>query len=107
MGESIDKRKKDGGVKKKKWDSDRNTRTTVTIPYIKGVLEALSQVFVHHGVVTTMKPHLTLKRMLVHTKDKRTPPVNARVVYHVPWKDCRCLYTGETGRRYEVGGKEH
>ena len=45
---------------------------TVTIPYVKGVSEALSQVFHHHGVAMAMKPHLTLKEMLVYPKDKRT-----------------------------------
>ena len=50
--ESMDKRKQEGGMKKKtktkkkktkkkqKDVSDRDTKTTVTIPYIKGVLEA-------------------------------------------------------------------
>ena len=64
-------------------------------------------VFCHHGVGTAMKPHLTLKRMLVHPKEKRTPQENTGVVYQVPCKDCPCVYTGETERRYGVREKEH
>ena len=77
------------------------------LPYVKGVSKALRQVFHCHGVVMAMKPHLTLKRMLVHSKDKRTPQKNAGVVYQVPCKDCPCEYTGETERRYGVREKEH
>ena len=103
----MDKKKQEGGAKKKKEDSDRDTKTTVTIPYAKEVSEALSQVFSCHGVAMAMKHHLFLKRMLVHPKDKRTPQENAVVVYQVPCKDCPCVSTGETERRYGVREKEH
>ena len=54
-----------------------------------------------------MKPHLTLKRMLLHPKDKRTPQENTGVVYQVPSKDFPYVYTGETERRYGVREKKH
>ena len=61
--ESIDKKKQERGArKKKKEEGDRDTKTTVTIPYVKGVLGALSRVFQRHGVAMAMKPHLTLTR---------------------------------------------
>ena len=63
--------------------------------------------FLHQGVATSMKPHLTRKRMLVHPKDKRTPQENVDVVCQVPYKDCPCVYTGGTERRYGVREKEH
>ena len=47
-----------------------------------------------------MKPHLTLKCMLVHSKDKRTPHDTAGVVYQISCKDCPNVYTEETGRRF-------
>ena len=91
--ESIEKKKQEARArKKKKEECDRDTKTTVTIPYIKGVLEVLSQAFQHHGVATAMKPHLTLKRMLVHPKVKRTPQENAGVVCQIPCKDCPGVY---------------
>ena len=87
--ESIYKNKQEGGARKKKTvEGDMNTKTTVIIPYVElCFLEAMSQVFWHHGVAMAMKPHLTLKRMVVHPKDKRTPQENAGVVYQIPWKD--------------------
>ena len=54
-----------------------------------------------------MKPHLTLKWMLVHLKDKRILQENSGVVYQVPCKDCQDVYTGVTERRYGVREKEH
>ena len=54
-----------------------------------------------------MKPHMTLKRMLVHRKDKCTPQENVGVVYQVPFTDCLCVYTGETERRYGMREKEY
>ena len=53
-----------------------------------------------------MKPHLTLKRMLVHLKDKCTSQENSGVVYQVPSKDCQDIYTDVTERRYGVREKE-
>ena len=79
------------------------TKIRVTLPYISRISKALSQVFFHcHGVATSMKLHMTLKRMLVHPKDKCTPQENLGVMYHVP-----CIYTDETERRYGVREKEH
>ena len=83
------------------------TLKLVTIPYVKGVSKALSSVFQRHGVATAMKPHVTLTRMLVHPKDKRTPQENAGVVYQFPCKDSPGVYTGEIERRYRVREKEH
>ena len=54
-----------------------------------------------------MKPHMTLKRMLVSPNDKRPLQENAGVVYQVPCKDCPFVYTWETERMYWVREKEH
>ena len=59
------------------------TQRPVTIPYVKGVSKALSWVFHCHDAAMAMKPHFTIKRMLVHSKDKSTPPESAGVVYQV------------------------
>ena len=55
----------------------------------------------------SMKPHITLKRMLVHLKDKWSLLEKAGVVYLVCSKDCLFMYTAETERRYGMKGKEH
>ena len=78
------------------------TQIKVTILYVKGISEALRWMFHHQGVATVMKPHLTIKRMLLHTKDKKTPQENAGVMYKVTYRDCLYGYTGKTERRYGV-----
>ena len=95
----MDNKKQESGTRNtKKEEGDRDTIMTVIIPYIKGVSEAISWVFYRHGVAMAMKPHLTLKRMLVHPKDKRTPRENAVVVYQIPCTDCLGVYTGSIYR---------
>ena len=54
-----------------------------------------------------VEPYVTLKRILVQPKDKRTPQENAGMMYQIPCKDCPCVYTGEMERRYGVREKEH
>ena len=49
---------------------------------------------------------MTFKKTMIHPMDKRTPQENAEVVYQVPCKDCPCVYTGETERRYRVKEKD-
>ena len=43
--ESMAKKKQEGGTRKKKEEHDFDPQTTVTIPYVKGVSEALNQMF--------------------------------------------------------------
>ena len=45
----------------------------VVIPSVEGVTERLSRIFKTHGFSTGMKPHRTLRNMLVHRKDRRDP----------------------------------
>ena len=45
--------------------------------------------------------------MLVHTKDKRTHHDTAGIVYPISCKDYVKVYTGETGRRFDIREKEH
>ena len=108
----LDIKKKNGNTKKKEdkekmKEQEKEKRARVTIPYVKGVSETLQRVFKRHGVTTTLKPHKTLKQLLVHPKDKRTPHNTAGVVYQIPCKDCTQVYVGETGRRYSEREEEH
>ena len=54
-----------------------------------------------------MKSHQTLRRMLVHTNNKRKVRYMVGVVYQILWKDYPKIYMGETGRRYGDQEKEH
>ena len=42
-------------------------KTSVIIPYVEGVSEAVARVY---GVSTAMRPHATIRNLLVHPKDK-------------------------------------
>ena len=55
---------------KNKSSKDKSTKIRVTLPYVRGVSEDLSKVYGRHGMAMLMKPHATIKRMLVHPKHK-------------------------------------
>ena len=75
------------------------TKTMVMMPYVGGFSEA------PQGVIRR-KHYKTIKQLLVHPKDKRSPKETADVVYSIPCKDCDCVYVGETGRRLGMREKE-
>ena len=79
----------------------------VTIPYVKGTLEALQRIFNKYNVATTMRPLSKLRSMLVQPKDKRSLEDSTGVVYQIPCKDCDKVYVGETGRKFGVRKAEH
>ena len=54
-----------------------------------------------------MKPHSTLRNLLVHPKDKRDPLQTAEVVYEIPCKNCPKSYIGESGRLLATRLNEH
>ena len=54
--------------------------------------------------MTAMKPHSTLKSLLVHPKDKTD---NKEGVYTIDCKGCDKKYIGETKRKLKVPVKEH
>ena len=67
---AFTKTKDKQGRGKRKRDSERKTNGMVVIPYVKNVSEAFSRVFRKHNVSVAFKPHSTLRRALVHPKDK-------------------------------------
>ena len=66
----------------------------VVIPYVE-------------GVKTGVKPHRTLRNMLVHPKDKRDPSQTAEAIYEISCKNCPKSYVGETGRLFRTRLSEH
>ena len=79
----------------------------VVIPYIEGLTERLPRVFKKHNFSTAMKPYFTLRRILVHLKDKRDPMQTADSVYEIPCNSCSKTYIGETGRLFKTRLSEH
>ena len=79
-------------VKKKEFKSQ------VVVPYVGRVTDAVDRVFKKYGVATAMKPHSTLRNLLVLPKDKVEPLNKGELVYKIPCQNCNKSYIGETGR---------
>jgi len=79
----------------------------VKIPYEKGLIEAFSQILKTYRLCTAVRPHTTLRNMLVHPKDRINDEEKPEVVYKIPCKNCEHVYVGETGRPLGVRIKEH
>ena len=47
---------------------------------------------------TAVRPHTTLRNLLVHPKDRISNEEKPEVVYKIPCKNCERVYVGETGR---------
>ena len=54
-----------------------------------------------------MKPHRTLKKILVHPKDKREITKTGNCIYEIPCKNCDNSYIGETSRMFGIRLDEH
>ena len=60
-----------------------------------------------HRIGTSYRPHTTLRRLLVHPKDKIEKQKTCGVVYKVKCNNCEKVYIGETGRKLETRIQEH
>ncbi|XP_072014852.1 uncharacterized protein [Amphiura filiformis] len=79
----------------------------VVLPYVQGVTERVSRVMKNYNISTAMKPHNTLRKQLVHPKDKRDPNNTTDAVYKIPCMNCELSYIGETGRKFGTRLEEH
>ena len=91
----------------KKKTLEEKAKGMVVIPYIEGVSEKLQRIFWKHKISTAVRPHNTIKNLLVHPKDKREANQMCEVVYDISCKGCDKPYIGETGRPFGTRLKEH
>ena len=88
--------------------NDQPNKSSVVIPYVKGLSEAVSRVMKKHGVSTAMRPANKLRNILVHPKDKVEELDKGQGVYKVPCLSCPAVYIGETiSRRLGTRIDEH
>jgi hypothetical protein len=108
---AISKTKSDKQKPRTKKDTTKTTddksKGLIVVPYVEGLTEKVSRVFKKHGFATAMKPHCTLRNMLVHPKDKRDPHQTAEIVYEIPCHGCDKSYVGESGRLFGKRLQEH
>ena len=101
------KKEKNRTEQSKKRDSKDRTKGMVVLPYVKGVSEGVSRILRKHQIATAMKPHKTLRSLLVHPKDKIKLQNKSDIVYSIPCKQCNKEYIGETGRNFKYRLEEH
>ena len=80
-------------------DGSGNLKATVCLPYVCGVSEQLKRVLRDVQIWTVMRPHQTLRQMLVHLKDPLPDMERSNVVYRIPCAECPATYVGETKRK--------
>ena len=54
-----------------------------------------------------MRPHTTIRSLLVHPKDKQDPKNTPNCIYEVPCTGCELTYVGETKRAFGTRLEEH
>ena len=91
----------------KKKTPEEKAKGMVVIPWIEGVSEKLQRIFWKHKIFTAMRPHKTIKNLLVHPKDKREANQMCEVVYGIGCKGCDESYIEEKGRAFFTRLKEH
>ena len=86
---------------------DMRPRTSVTLPYIGGLSEAIRRILRPLEIQVVFRPLTTLHQLLVHPKDPIPMEERKGVVYSIPCTDCPKVYIGQTGRCLKLRLKEH
>ena len=79
----------------------------VTLPYVQDVTEPVQRILKHHDVTSAVRPHRSLRQILVHPKDKVEDKHKTDCVYQIPCKTCNMCYIGETRRTFGTRLEEH
>ncbi|BHF62064.1 hypothetical protein SprV_0100504500 [Sparganum proliferum] len=78
-----------------------------SIPYIKGVSDAVSRSLAPLGIGVAHRPDSTIRRQVMRPKDPIPKQEMSAVVYRLQCSCGRCNYVGETGRRLQTRMHEH
>ena len=101
-----DKSKKQLATKNNKKSENQHT-VSVPLPYVRGLSEKLTRVFLKHGVRTYHKPFNTLRAQLVNPKDVTPKEQKCGIIYHIKCDNCNNTYIGETARSFGTRFSEH
>ena len=71
-------------------------KASVVIPYVEGLSEAVARVYKRYGISTSIRPHITIRNILVRPKDKVNMEETEECVYRIPCKNCQKVDVGET-----------
>nr|VZI33757.1 unnamed protein product [Spirometra erinaceieuropaei] len=78
-----------------------------SIPYMKGVSEAVAGSLVPLGIGVAHRPDSTIRRQVMRPKDPILKQEMSVVVYRLQCSCGMCNYVGETGRRLQTRMHEH
>ena len=67
----------------KKANQNSISKGMVVPPYIQVISERFQRVYMKHNITTAHKPHSTLRKHLVHPKDKHKPSETAGCMYEI------------------------
>ena len=68
-------------TKRNKKDNTEKSKGMVIVPYVERLTETVTRIFRRHGIATAVRPHNTLRKILVHLKDKRDPMCTTDCIY--------------------------
>ena len=68
---------------------------------------SIQNIFRKRGIQVHHTPRNTIRRKLVHPKDKETIDQKNGIIYCIKCKGCDQIYIGETGRNFKERFKEH
>ena len=75
---------KKGETRTKRSQTELKNKHIVIVPYVKGISKRAARVFKKFNISTAMKPHSTLRQVLVHPKDKVKQDKQSGVIYKIP-----------------------
>ena len=85
----------------------KSISTTATIPYIRGVSEAIRRILAPHNIRTVMKPVSLKWSLMKGAKDSTPTEETPGVVYAIGCAECPQVYIGETARTTKQRVREH
>ena len=94
-------------VERKSQLLEQTTQITATIPYVRGISEAISKMVAPLGIRTVMKQTKRKWSLRKGAKDKRPSESRTGVVYALGCTECSKVYVGETARTAQQRIKEH
>ena len=86
---------------------DEKPSRYVTLPYIRGITDALRRILLKQNIRVTTRPLNALQRMFPAPKHQVPPDQRTNVIYNIPCSDCPWSYVVETGRSFQTRKKEH
>ena len=74
-------------------------RSTIVLPYVRGLSEALRRILASMEIRVSFKPLLSIRHLVSSPKDRIPDLQRSGVVYKIPCAVCPAAYIGQTGRR--------